>query len=194
MEANVVTFPGSPHTPSMVATTGGVPPPNSPSSVWTTMVSTTSNSGSGLISSMEATTSPFTQSVTGPLFLYGIPDFDTNFVLTYSTLWSMGLGPGSSNDPFQGSMGGNSPPYNAFPYGGGHIPPSSPPLDGAPQQPIRSNMNYSLFRASSIGPSSYNMLVVSMPFYLFSAFGNNSFSSFVVLTGGNPGFGQQNPV
>jgi hypothetical protein len=38
MEANVATSSGSPHTPSMTATTGGIPPPNPPSSVRTTMV------------------------------------------------------------------------------------------------------------------------------------------------------------
>jgi hypothetical protein len=33
MEANVATSSGSPHTPSVAATTGGIPPPNPPSSV-----------------------------------------------------------------------------------------------------------------------------------------------------------------
>jgi hypothetical protein len=33
-----------------------------------------------------------------------------------------------------------------------------------------------------------------MPLYLFEAFGNNAFSSAVVLAGGNSGFGQHNPV
>jgi hypothetical protein len=55
-------------------------------------------------------------------------------------------------------------------------------------------MNYNLFGASSLGPSSYTTSVGSMSFSLFNAFGNNSFLSAVVSAGGNPGFGQQNPV
>jgi hypothetical protein len=143
---------------------------------------------------MVAITAPFTQSATGPPFSYGMPDFDMNSVLTYSTLQTMGLGVGSSNAPLQGSMGGTSTPYNAIPYGGGHIPPSSPSLGGAPQQPVGPNMNYNLFGAGSLGPSSYTTLVGSMSFSLFGAFGNNAFSSAVISAGGNPGFGQQNPV
>jgi hypothetical protein len=167
MEENVATSSGSPHTPSTTATTGGVPPPNSPSQVQTTMVSTASTSGSGLILSMAAITAPFTQSATGPPFSYGMPDFDTNSVLTYSTLQTMGLGAGSSNAPLQGSMGGTSAPYNAFPYGGGHIPPSSPSLGGASQQPVWPNMNYNLFGAGSQGPSSNTTSVGSLSFSLF---------------------------
>jgi hypothetical protein len=34
--------------------------------------------------------------------------------------------------------------------------------------------------------------VGSMPFYLFNAFENNTFTSSSLLTGGNPIFGQQN--
>jgi hypothetical protein len=117
-----------------------------------------------------------------------------NFVLTYSTLQTMGLGAGSSNAPLQGSIGGTSTSYNVIPYGGGHIPPLSPSLSGAFQPPIGVSANYNLFGAGSLGPSSYTMSVGSMSFSLFSAFGNNSFSSAVVSAGGNPGFGQQNPV
>jgi hypothetical protein len=112
MEANTTTSSGSPHTPSMASTTGGIPPPNPPSSVRTTMVSLASTSGSGLIPSMVAITALFTQSATGPPFSYEMPGFDTNFVLSYSTLQTMGLGVGSSNAPLQGSMGGTSTPYN----------------------------------------------------------------------------------
>jgi hypothetical protein len=95
------------------------------------MVSTTSTLGSGLMSSSVTTTAPFTQSATGPPFSYGMPNFDTNFILTYSTLQTIGLGAGSSNAPLQGSMGGTLAPYNAIPYDGGHIPPSSPSLGDA---------------------------------------------------------------
>jgi hypothetical protein len=97
MEANVSTLSRSPHTPSMTDTTGRIFLPNPPYPVWTTMVLNTSTSGSGQIPSMEATTVAFTQSVTGPPFSYGMPSFDRNFVLTYSTLQTMGLGVGSSN-------------------------------------------------------------------------------------------------
>jgi hypothetical protein len=91
-------------------------------------------------------------------------------------------------------MGGTSAPYIAFPYGGGHIPPSPHSLDGAPQQPVGSNMNYNLFEVGSLGPSSYTTPMGSMLFSLFGTFGNNSFSSAVISTGGNPGFGKKNPV
>jgi hypothetical protein len=37
-------------------------------------------------------------------------------------------------------------------------------------------------------------LVGSTPFSLFGAFGNNAFSSAAFLTGGNPGYGQPNPM
>jgi hypothetical protein len=55
-------------------------------------------------------------------------------------------------------------------------------------------MNYNLSGASSLGPSSYTMLVGSMSFSLFDVFGNNAFSLVVVSVGGNSGFGQHNPV
>jgi hypothetical protein len=167
MEENVATSSGSPHTPSTTVTTGGIPPPNSPSQVQTTMVSTASTSGSGLIPSMVAITTPFTQSATGPPFSYGMPDFHTNSVLSYSTLQTMGLGAGSSNAPLQGSMGGTSAPYNAFPYDGGHIPPSSPSLGDASQQPVWPTMNYNLSGAGSQGPSSNTTQVGSLSFSLF---------------------------
>jgi hypothetical protein len=91
-------------------------------------------------------------------------------------------------------MGGTSALYNAFPYNGGHIHPSSPLLGGAPQQLISPNMNYNLFEAGIQGPHSYTTSLGSMSFSLFSAFGNNSFLSAVISAGGNPGFGPQNHV
>jgi hypothetical protein len=123
-----------------------------------------------------------------------MPSFDTNYVLSYSTLQTLGLGVGSSNGPLQGSMGDTSAPYNAFPYGGGHIPPSSPSLGGAHQHSVRLNVNYSLFGVGSQGIPSYSMPVVSTPLSLFDMFGNNAFSSFFISAGGNPGYGQQNPM
>jgi hypothetical protein len=86
METNDVTYSQNSHIPSTSVTTGVVPPPNQPSSVWTTMVSTTSTLGNGMILSIAVITAPFTQSVTGPPFSYGMLGFDTNFVLSYSTL------------------------------------------------------------------------------------------------------------
>jgi hypothetical protein len=38
------------------------------------------------------------------------------------------------------------------------------------------------------------MPVGSTPFFFFSAFGNNAFSSATISAGGNPGYGQQNPM
>jgi hypothetical protein len=98
MEENVATSSGSPHTPISATTTGGILPPIPPSPVQTTVVLTPSTSGSGLIPSSAATTAPFTQSATGPPFSYGMPGFDSNSVLTYSTLHTMGLGERSSNN------------------------------------------------------------------------------------------------
>jgi hypothetical protein len=158
------------------------------------MVSTTSTSVNGLIQSMAAITTPFTQSANGPLFSYEIPGFDTNYVLSYSTLQTLGMGAGRSNTPLQGSMGGTSTPYNYFPYGGVHIPPSSPSLDGAHQHSTEPNVNYSSFGEGSQGIPYYIMSVGSTPFSLFDAFGNNSFSSAVVSARGNPSYGQQNPM
>jgi hypothetical protein len=128
------------------------------------------------------------QSATGPPFSYGMPGFDTNSVLTYSTLQTMGLGAGSSNAPLQGSMGGTSSPYNAFPYGGGHIPPSSPSLGGASQQPAWPNMNYNSFGEGSQGPSSSTTLVGSLSFSLFDAFGNKCILISCHLGWGKPWF------
>jgi hypothetical protein len=91
-------------------------------------------------------------------------------------------------------MGGTLAPYNDFPYGGGHIPPSFPLLGGAHEHSARPNVNYSLFGVGIQGIPSYSMMVGSTPFSLFDAFGNNAFLSSVVSTGGNPGYGQQNPM
>ena len=90
------------------------------------MGSTTTNSHSGLIPSLAAATTPFTPGATGPLFSNGMPSSVTSPVLSYSTLQTLGLGVGSSSAPLQGHIGGTLIPFNAFPYGGGHIPPLSP--------------------------------------------------------------------
>jgi hypothetical protein len=130
METNVVTSFGNSSIPTMVVTTGDFPPPNPPSPVRATMVSTTSTSSSGPIHSMVVATAPFTPRVTGPPFSYEMPSSSTSSILSYSTLQTLGLGAGSSNAPLQGHMGGTSAPFNAFPYRGVHIPPSSLSLGG----------------------------------------------------------------
>jgi hypothetical protein len=143
---------------------------------------------------MATITAPFTQSATSPPFSYRMPGFDTNSVLSYSTLQTLGLGAGSSNAPLQGSMGGTSAPYNTFPYGGGHIPPLSPSLGGAHQHSAGPNVNYSSFGIGSQGIPSYSMPVGSTSFSLFGTFGNNAFSSAVVSVWGQPRLWKKNPM
>jgi hypothetical protein len=132
----------------------GIPPPNPPSSVQTTVVLTPSTSGSGIIPYSVATTL-CSQSATSPPFSYGILNFDTNSVLTYSTLQIMGLIVGSSKYLFARDHGGTLASYNIIPYGGGHIPPPSPSLNGAFQQLIKPNTNYNLFGVGILGLYSY---------------------------------------
>jgi hypothetical protein len=158
------------------------------------MVSTASTSNNGLIPSLAGATAPFTQSATGPSFSYEIPSSGKILVLSYSTLQNLGLGAGIPNAPLQGPIGGTSAPFNSFPYGGGHIPPSSHSLGGTHQQSAGPNTHHSSFGAGSQGPPSHNMLVGSTPFSLFGAFGNNTFSSIAFPNGGNPGYGQPNPM
>jgi hypothetical protein len=171
-------------------TAGAILPLLQPSPVRTIVFSTPSTSGSGSIPLSASSSVSFTQSVTCPPFSYGMVDFDTNLVVTYSTLNTMGLGARSSNTPIKGSTMSTNVPFDVIPYGGGHIPPPSPSLGGAFQQPIGSNTNYRFFGGGSLGPSSYTTLVGSMLFSLFVVLGNNVFSSTIVPTGGKPIFGQ----
>jgi hypothetical protein len=194
METNAATFLGNPHTPSTTVTIGCFLPPNQLSPVQTTMVLTTSTSVNGLIPSMVTITAPFTQSETGPPFSYKIPGFDTNYVLSSSTLQTLSMEAGSSNAPLEGSMGSTLAPYNAFPYEGGHIPPSSPSFSSSHQHSVGSNVNYSSLGAGSQGLPSYRILVGSTLFSLFIPFSNNAFSLANISVGGNPGYGQQNPM
>jgi hypothetical protein len=190
MDTNVVTSSGNSSIPTMVVTTGEFPPPNPPSPVRATMVLTASTSNNGPIPSMEVATTPFTPSATCPPFSYGMPSSCTSLVLSYSTSQTLGLGVGSSNAPLQGHMGGTSSPFNDFPYGGGHIPPSSPSLGGTHQQSVRPPTHHSLFGEGIQGPASDNMSVGSTLFSLFGAFGNNTFSLASFPTVGNPSYGQ----
>jgi hypothetical protein len=193
METNAATSSGNTHISSTTVTTGGVPPPNQTSSIRTTMVSIASISGNGLILFMAAITAPFTQSATGPPFSYWMLGFGTSTVLSHSTLQTLGLRAGRSNAPLQRSMGGTLAPYNVFHCGGGHIPPSTPSLNGAHQHSVRLNVNYSSFGVGSQGIPTYSMSIGLKPFSLFDTFGNNAFSS-VISVGGNPSYGQQHPV
>jgi hypothetical protein len=158
------------------------------------MVSTTSTLHNGLILFMAEATTHFTPSATGPPLSYGMPSSGTSPVLSYSTSQTLGLGAGSSNAPLQGHMGGTSTPFNAFPYGGVHIPPSSPSLGGTHQPSAGPPVHHSLFGAGIQGPPSHNMSIGSTPFSLFGAFGNNAFSSAAFPTGGNPSFRQPIPM
>jgi hypothetical protein len=140
------------------------------------------------------TTIPSFQNMSGTLFLYGMTNFNSISTLNYSTLQTVGLGAGSSNSPLQGSFTDTTYPFNVIPYDGGHIPPLSPSLEGAFQQPIGLNISSSFFTEGSHEPQSYMNLVGSMNFYLFGSFGNNYFSSSSFSVGGNPVFGQPNPM
>jgi hypothetical protein len=55
-------------------------------------------------------------------------------------------------------------------------------------------MNHNLFGAGSQGPSYSTTLVVSLSFFVFDAFGNNTFLLAIISAGGNIGFGSQNPT
>jgi hypothetical protein len=196
MEVSNATSTGSPHTPIPTMGGGGIVPPPPPSPTRNTSSQTPTTSGSGTVSSMTSTTvhTSTVQNTSGAPFTYGMSGFDTSSTLTYSTLQTIGLGAGSSNAPLQGSLGGTSAPYNAVPYGGGHIPPPSPSLGGDFQQPSGPSASSSLFSGGSQGPQSFMTLVGSMPFSLFGAFGNNTFSSSTFSSGGNPFLNQPNPM
>jgi hypothetical protein len=143
---------------------------------------------------MATTTAPFTPNATGPPFSYGMPSSGTSLVLSYSTLQTLVMGEASSNTPLQGHMGGTSTPFNTFPYGGGHIPPSAPLLGGTHQQSAGPPTHHSLFGEGTQGPPSHNISVSSTPFSLFGAFGNNAFSSASFPTRGNRGYRQPIPM
>jgi hypothetical protein len=189
MEKNVVTSSGNSSIPTTIATTGEASP-KFPSSVRATMVSAATTSHSGPIPSITAATTPFTSSATGPPFSYGMPSLGTSPALTYSTLQTLGLGVGSSNAPLQGQLGGIPVPFNAFPYTGGHISPSSPSLGGLHQQSAGQPAHTNSFGAVSQGTPVHTMPVGSSPFFWNGTFGKNTFASTAFLSGGTPIFGQ----
>jgi hypothetical protein len=82
MEENDANSFESPHTLIMTTIAGGILPPLPPSLVKNTVVSTPSNLENGPRLLSSSTTAPFTQSAMGPPFSYGMPDFDSNSVLT----------------------------------------------------------------------------------------------------------------
>jgi hypothetical protein len=194
METNVVTPSRNSSIPTTVVTTEELSSPNTLSTVRVTMGSTVTTLHSGPNPSFTAATTPFTPSAIGPPFSYGMPSSGTSSVLSYSTLQTLGLGARSSSAPLQGHMGDTLVPFNDFPYGGVHIPPSSPSLSGSHQQSAGQPTHNSLFGEGSQGPPSHSMLVGSKPFSWNGTFGNNTFSSTTFLTGGNPIFGQSTPV
>jgi hypothetical protein len=123
---------GNSSIPITVVTTGEASPNLPLSAVRATTVSAATTSQSGPMPSIAAATPPYTPSAIGAPFSYGMPSSGTSPALTSSISQTLGLGGGSSNASLQGQIGGIPVPFNAFPYAGGHIPPSSPSLGGLP--------------------------------------------------------------
>jgi hypothetical protein len=194
METNVVTSSGNSSIPITVATTGEDSPNLPLSAVRATMVSAATTSHSGPTPSIVAATPPLTPSATGPLFSYGMPSSGTSPALTHSTLQTLGLGAGSSNAPLQGQLGGIPILFNAFPYAGGHISPSSPSLGGPHQQSAGQPAHTNSFGVGSQGTPAQTQLVGSSPFVWNGTFGNNTFTSTAFPSGGTPIFGQSTPA
>jgi hypothetical protein len=189
MEPNTVTSSGNSSIPTTIATTREASP-NFPSSVQATTILVATTSHSGSTPSIAVATNPFTPSATGSLFSYGMPSSGTSPALTHSTLQTLGLGVGSSNAPLQGQLGGILVPFNAFPYAGVHISPSSPSLGGLYQQSAGQPAHTSSFGAGSQGTPAQTLLVGSSPFVWNGTFGNNTFASTSFPSGGTPIFGQ----
>jgi hypothetical protein len=190
METNVVTSSGNSSIPITIATTGEASPNLPLSAVRATMVSAVTTSHSGPTPSIAVATPPFTPSAIGPTFSYGMPSSGTSPALTHSTLQTLGLGAGRSNAPLQGQLGGIPIPFNAFPYAGGHISPSSPSLGGLHQQSTGQPTHTSLFGAGSQGTPAQTQLVGSSQFVWNGMFSNNTFASTAFPSGGTPIFGQ----
>jgi hypothetical protein len=193
METNVVTSSGNYSIPTTVATTGEASP-NLSSSVQATMVSAATTSHNGPTPYIAAATTPFTPSVTGSSFSYGMPSSITSPALTHSTLQTLGLGVGSSNAPLQGQLGGIPIPFNYFPYAGGHISPSFPSLGGLHQQSAGQPAHTSSFGAGSQETPAQTLSVGSSLFVWNETFGKNTFASTAFPSGGTPIFGQSTPV
>jgi hypothetical protein len=189
-----ITSSGNSSIPITVTTTGEASPNLPLSTVWATMVSAATTSHSGPTPSIAAATPPYTPSATGPPFSYGMPSSGTSPALTSSMLQTLGLGAGSSNAPLQGQLGGIPVPFNAFPYAGGHIPPSSPSLSGLHQQSVGQPTHTSPLGAGSQGTPAQTLSVGSSPFVWNGVFGTNTFASTAFPSGGTPPFGQTTPA
>jgi hypothetical protein len=183
---------------SSVTVTGvatGEASPNLPlSSVRATTVSAATTSQSGPIPSIAAATNPFIPNATGAPFSYGMPSSGTIPALTSSISQTVGLGAGSSNASLQGQPGGNHVLFSAFPYAGGHIPPSSPSLGGPHQQAAGQPTHTSSLGTGSQGQPGQTLPAGSSPFFWNGAFGNNTLTPGAFPSGGTPIFGQSHPA
>jgi hypothetical protein len=184
---------GTSSIPITVVTTGETSP-NLPSVVRSTMAPAATTSQSGPTPSIMAATNPFTSSATGAPFSYGMPSSGTVPALTSSISQTLGLGAGSSNASLQGQPGGTHAPFNAFPYAGGHLPPSSPSLGGPHQQTAGQPAHTSLLGAGSQGQPAQTLPVGPSPFSWNGAVGNNTLAPSAFPSGGTPIFGQSNPA
>jgi hypothetical protein len=146
-----ITSSGTSSSPAIVTTTGEASPNLPLSVIRATTVSAATTSHSGPTPYITAATPLYTPSATGAPFSYGMPSSGTSPALTSSTFQTLGLGAGSSNAPLQGQLGGIPVLFNAFPYAGGHIPPSSPSLGGSHQQFAGQPAHTSPFGAGSQG-------------------------------------------
>jgi hypothetical protein len=189
-----ITSSGNSSIPITIVTTGEASPNLPLSVVQATTVSVATTSHSGPTPSMAETTPLYTLSATGAPFSYGMPSSGTSAVLTSSTLQTLGLGEGSSNTPLQGQLEDIPVPFNAFPYAGGHIPPSSPSLGGSHQQSAGQPTHTSPFGAGSQGTPAQTQSVGLSPFIWNRTFGNNTFTSAAFPSGGTPVFGQFTPT
>jgi hypothetical protein len=184
---------GTSSIPITVVTTGETSP-NLPSAVRATTVSAATTSQSGPTPSIAAATPLYTPSATGAPFSYGMPSSGTCPALTSSISQTLGLGAGSSNAPLQGQPGGTPASFNAFPYAGGHIPPSSPSLGGPHQQTAGQPAHTSSLGAASQGQPAQILPVGPSPFSWNGAVGNNTLTPSAFPPGGTPIFGQSNPA
>jgi hypothetical protein len=189
-----ITSSGTSSIPAIVTTTGEASPNLPLSAVQATTVSTATTLQSGPMPSIVMTTPLYTPSATGAPFSYGMPSSSTSPTLMSSTFQTLGLGAGSSNAPLQGQLRGIPVPFNAFPYTGGHIPPSSPSLGGSHQQSAGQPTHTSPFGAGSQGTPAQTQPVGSSPFLWNGTFGNNTLASVTFPSGGTPIFGQFTPA
>jgi hypothetical protein len=184
---------GTSSIPITVVTTGEASP-NLSSVVRSTMAPATTTSQSGPTPSIAAATNPFTSSATGSPFSYGMPSSGTVPALTSSISQTLGLGAGSSNASLQGQPGGTHALFNAFPYAGGHLPPSSPSLGGPHQQIAGQPAHTSLLGVGSQGQPALTLPIGPSSFSWNGAGGTNTLAPSAFPSGGTPIFGQSNPA